>query len=250
MKFFLSLLITFILLGSFYAYGKEKDQVIDELSYLSDSEIEDLEDSIDQIADDCKLDVVIMITDDTEGKSSMAFADDYFDYNGYGIGSERSGLMMLINMAEREVWISTTGDAIDIFTNSRIDKMVDHVVEYLSGDRYDKASAQFLKDINKYAKPLSYFERIIRNITSPILYIVLLVISLLATLIAGFASKSKMTVSNRTYENPNAFVLHEQRDAFIREHQTRVKVVKSTGGGSSTHRGSSGRSHGGGGGHF
>ena len=37
-------------------------------------------------ANNTSMDIVIVTTDDAEGKSSLAYADDFFDYNGYGVG--------------------------------------------------------------------------------------------------------------------------------------------------------------------
>ena len=104
-----------MIIGPAYAVSGELSNVKDYLDYLTDDEESELQEAIDSVRTGYNLDVVIVITDDTEGKSSKDFADDYYDYNGHGVGSDSSGLLMLINMAEREVWISTTGKAIDIF---------------------------------------------------------------------------------------------------------------------------------------
>jgi len=65
------------------------------------------------------------------------------------------------------------------------------------------------------------------------------------------SSKGKITINSGTYEEPGSFVLTETRDDYIRESTTRTRISESSGsrGGnvSSTHTGSSGRTHGGGG---
>ena len=75
---------------------------------------------IDEAVMQYDMDIVIVITDDVKGKSSMDFADDFYDDNGYGIGFDSSGLLFLVNMEDREVWISTAGTAIKVFTDARI----------------------------------------------------------------------------------------------------------------------------------
>ena len=41
------------------------------------------------------------------GKTAEAYADDYYDYNGYGYGENDDGLLLLVSMGERE-WAITT----------------------------------------------------------------------------------------------------------------------------------------------
>ncbi|MGI6705802.1 MAG: TPM domain-containing protein [Clostridia bacterium] len=80
------------------------------------------------------------------------FADDYCDDNGFGIGSDYSGLLMLINMDEREMWITTTGSAIDIFTDNRISAMTDAITGLLSNGSYYEACKEFIRRVESYAR--------------------------------------------------------------------------------------------------
>ena len=41
------------------------------------------------------MDAVIVTSNNLNGKSQQDYADDYFDYNGYGVGKEKSGLLSL-----------------------------------------------------------------------------------------------------------------------------------------------------------
>lgn len=257
--------------------ASESNHVKDYLNYLTDHEINQLEQTIDTIRDEYSLDVVIVIVDDTEGKSSMDFADDYYDYNGYGIGEDYSGLLMLINMDQREVWISTTGRAIDIFTDSRISNMVNNIVGPLSEGRYYEASYSFLSDTKSYAKQgvprnqyrvdgvneiqnntavyvkPTYFQKVMSLIQFFPIYIVAFVISVVTTVLLSLSRKGKITINRQTYEKNNSFRLSEVTDRYIRQTTTRTKIHRNSGGGSggsSVHTGSSGRSHGGGGGRF
>ena len=264
------------ILASTGVLASNPNNVVDNLDYLSESEESELQSRIDTIKENYTLDTVIVITDNTEGKSSMNFADDYYDYNGYGLDKDFSGLLMLINMQDREVWISTTGKAIDIYTDSRISYMVNNVTGFLSNANYCDACNKFLDDVSSYAKSgvpegqyrvegdpystlnsrrrpnMSYLGKVSFLMRSWLVYIIALIIAIIATAIVSFSSKGKVTIHSRTYEESGSFVLTENTDLFIRESTTRRKIESNSGGGggSSTHRGSSGRSHGGGGGSF
>lgn len=246
------LFIVLLLNLSTGVFSKNPESVKDFLNYLTKDEVDSLQKQIDQIKSSTMLDVVIVITDDTKGKSSMAYADDYYDYNNYGIDSEHSGLLLLINMENRELWISTVGKAIDKFNDARISKMSDRIYTHLSQNKYYNGCVTFLKDIVNYTTPSTYLNRVKTLIFSFWVYIGALVISILVTVLLSLSSKGKNTTNHLTYEYGNSFNLVESRDDFLRETTTRTKIQSSSssGSGSSTHRSSSGRRHGGGGRRF
>ena len=92
---------------------------------------EALEAEIAELRERWTIDVVIVTTDDAHGKSSMEYADDFFDYNGFGYDKPMGdGVLFLIDMDNRQIWISTCGKAIIYFTDSRIDEALDDIIEY------------------------------------------------------------------------------------------------------------------------
>lgn len=137
--------------GSGYAQAPENNNVKDFMDYLTPDQVLAFQSTVDRLKSTYGLEPVIVITNNVEGKSSMVYADDYYDNNGYGIGNDNSGILMLINMNDRVVWISTTGKAIDIFTDSRIASMLDGIASYLSKANYDGACNRFLSDVETYA---------------------------------------------------------------------------------------------------
>lgn len=115
--------------------------VIDEANLFTETEETMLRGKIDSFIAQYNTDFVILTIDDDMDKTSMTYADDYYDNNGYGKGEDRSGLLVLINMDEREVWISTTGYMIDILNDRRIEIMLDDIYEYLvEGEFYEAVS--------------------------------------------------------------------------------------------------------------
>lgn len=266
-------LLTFILVMLIKQTGGlayQANNVKDSLNYLTTEEVKELQSLIENTKMDYNLDMVVVITDNTQGKSSKDFADDYYDKNGFGVGEDHAGLLMLINMKEREIWISTTGRAIDIFTDSRISAMTAAVTGFLSEGSYDKACTEFVNQVAYYAKSGvpegqyrtdteasdTYMSRVFRQMKSILVYVIALVLAIIATIIASLSHKGKITINNQTYEEKGSFQLSDTKDEFIRESTTMVKIQNNNSGngsggmGSSTHTGSSGSTHGGGGGKF
>lgn len=251
------LICSFIFLITFLPIRIEASQtnnVKDFLNYLSETQVKKLQSKIDEISSKYNLDTVIVITDNTNGKSSMDYADDFYDNNNYGLDKEQSGVLMLINMNAREVWISTTGKAINIFNDNTINTMVNDITKYLSDKDYYGASSKFLEKVNYYTKsnstPTSYASRLKDKATSLSSYIIPLIISIVATLIATYNSKWKVTVDSKTYEGNGSFNLTNKKDIFVSENTTRTKIEKNPSNNSTTHKSSSGKNHGGGGGSF
>ena len=106
---------------------------------------EGLESEIASIRERWQIDVVVVTIDDAHGRSSMDYADDFFDYNDFGYDKPMGdGVLFLIDMDNRQIWISTSGKAIIYFTDDRIDEALDSIIEYMYDADYDGAADDFL----------------------------------------------------------------------------------------------------------
>ena len=84
-------------------------RLVDDADLLSESEETALTEKLDTASMELGFDLVVVTTFDTDGLSSRDYADDYFDYNGYGFGTNHDGALLLIDMQNRVVWLSTSG---------------------------------------------------------------------------------------------------------------------------------------------
>ena len=91
------------------AAAENPNRVVDMADLLTDSEEQALNAQLREISERQQMDVVVVTVDSTDGKTPMEYADDYFDYNGYGYGESRDGVLLLISMEERDWWVTTTG---------------------------------------------------------------------------------------------------------------------------------------------
>ncbi len=92
------LLIILAILSLIFAFSSpsfgEKILVFDEANLLLEDEEESLNLKANNLSDKYNMDIVIVTTNDTMGgKSSRDFADDYFDYGGFGVGEDYSGIL-------------------------------------------------------------------------------------------------------------------------------------------------------------
>ena len=91
-------------------------------------------------------DIVIVTVEDTDGADVDDFAMDYYDYNGYGRGDDNDGVLLLISMAERDYWITTTGFCIEAITDYGLELIEDDFLSMLSGGDYPGAFRAYAKD--------------------------------------------------------------------------------------------------------
>lgn len=114
-------------------------RVIDEADILTDEEEEKLNQKLDEINTKYSYDVVIATTDSLEGYSAEEFADDCYDYNGF----DENGILFLISMEGRDWAISTSGKAIDVFTDSLQDMLFNLIKTNLSNGNWYAAFNTF-----------------------------------------------------------------------------------------------------------
>ena len=246
------------------AEGKLNDadlpRVVDEADLLSDSEEKELAGKIEDLTDKYDFDIVIVTADTINGETPMAYADDYYDYNGYGIDSEKSGVLFIVSKGDRKYHISTTGAAIKAFTDYGIECIKDEIKPYLSDGEYFDASDKFLdmsidfvhayKDGKPYDTDNPYMEKA----DYVILEIIAFVIAGISVAIMRFrmnTAKPKKTATE--YIKKDSFRLTSEKDIFMYSSVTKTAKPKDDGassGGSTTHTSSSGSTHGGGGGSF
>ncbi len=137
MKKILALAVLLLLIITPFSIHAEKVYVIDNAGLLSEQEAADLEEKLERISGELQADIVVLTENDIDGQDVVAYADDFFDYNGYGQGEHYDGVLLFLEMETRTWYISTSGSGIRAFTDDRIQDAGDEMVPYLSdGDYY------------------------------------------------------------------------------------------------------------------
>ena len=122
---------------------RTKPLVVDEAGLLTTKEKQDLIDLYERLGSENDIEIAVVTVNSLEGKSAMDFADDFFDYNGYGVRPGRDGILLLVSMEERDWWISTHGTCYEQLTEQRFNDMSASFLPDLSAGRYYKAFASF-----------------------------------------------------------------------------------------------------------
>lgn len=255
----LLILILFIGIRSVKAFDNTL-KVYDYASKLTIEEENKLKEQIDEFIKTYNMDMVIVTVNYHEKNSTMKYADDFYDYNDFGIGDTKDGLIFVLDFKLSEFYISTTGEAIRMYDDYRIEKMLDHI-ELYKGNYY-KMCETFIKSSSEFAKkgiPTSNSGYEINNNGDlvrirhfPIIQILIIDIIVTSITMLILINKHKMirkSVNANYYIDDGSLKINKKSDVFLTTHTTSVRINTETShsGGSSTHHSSSGRSHGGGG---
>lgn len=157
------LICTFLVMGSMAVWADQtgavsgQPRVFDQAGLFSETEIIQLEEKIAQCRKSTKMDVVIVSAYADGERSAEEYADDYYDYGGFGVGKKASGVLLLYYMdgpgqLGGECYISTAGTMINMLTDERIESILDGVYGDLGNRDFAGATEHFLEDVKAYVK--------------------------------------------------------------------------------------------------
>jgi len=275
----LLILLTMILLLPAIALADQ--QIIDNANLFSGSEMLEIEAVIERIESAHQVDMVVLTTYDVPDDYSESmwrirdYADDYYDRGGYGMGPDFSGMLILLDMNNRAIWLSTGGVMIEYINDSREEAILDDAYNYLTSGRYGEAIIAALERTYRYMEKgreegtFLYDEVTGKRLSGIYNALTTGEIGVAGAVAAGVALVFWLSISGSyhlvgsTYSydrSANTSVaLTRDDEAFVRQFSRRtLRNTGSHGGsggpgrsdGSGVHRSSSGRSHGGGGRRF
>lgn len=280
-KYIFALLLAFCLAVAQPAFAAEPTdapawKVYDNADLFDDAEEVALQERAEEILRDCGLDMVFLTTEDTGDREARVYAADFYEQNGFGADAEASGIIMIVDMGERDAEIVTCGTAITIFTDYYLDRIWNGMVGSLSDGDYFAAMetlcdsvVYYCGEYRKYEENPEYVseyqaERQKQTVAGAV-GIAAVASAVLAGVCVALMRRGNRNVrpytDGRAYLKENGFTLSVDRDTFASTHTARVPIPKnddthhhhgggSWGGSSSTFHSSGGHSFGGHGGKF
>lgn len=252
-KRFSALLLTAVIiclaLACFASAEEKSPRLVDDAKLLTDADYQTVLAKLDEISEKLKFDIVVVTVNDYGNSSIVAYADDFYDYHGYGLDERHSGALLLLSMNTREWYISTTGEGIEIIDTGLIS---DEFVGYLTSGRYKTAFIAYANACADAVEDSRSFHFVRK------LLIALVVGFIVAFIVAGSMKRQltsvQMVNQANDYVRPGSLNITDSKDLFLYASVTRTARPRdegrSGGGGGGTHTSSSGTSHGGGGGKF
>ncbi len=142
------LIAVLFVLAPFSVAAQDESRIFDDAGLFSPTNIQRLDEKIADMEAGGRWNYYIVTTRDAGGKTARSFADDFYDQNHLGRGEDASGVLLLIDMDNREAYISTGGAAVDYYSAQKIDTALDKVASSLSHSNYYSAANAFLNAMN------------------------------------------------------------------------------------------------------
>lgn len=133
------LVLSLVFLLTVSASAAQMPRLVDSADLLSEDQEADLLARLDQVSGELQVDVVIVTMDSCGGYDPDDVVAAYYDDYGFGYGTNRDGVVLLLSMAERDWRILSNGFAADAITLNDIDRIGDSIVDDLSGGDYYEA---------------------------------------------------------------------------------------------------------------
>lgn len=261
----------FILSGNSLAANQ---LIYDFAKLLTSEEVEHLESLAASYGQETEVDIVILTTNHTDGKTIEQFMGDFYDEKGLGFDKVHGNTVILtIDMNEREVYVAGFYKGEEYINNYRAELIRKEITPYLSEGDFYGAFSSYINLTKHYlgikpeipsqpnvSPPNNYVgqpnnnnkveysgENVFFNPAFQIFFSLFL-----GTLVVGimaYRSSPKKTTNSRTYLDESRSVVTARRDSFIRKTVTKIQKPKNnnkgsgggfTGGGRS-HSGSKGR---------
>jgi len=278
--FFLLIVLSVFLMTGMSAWASDSSaRVFDNAGLFSADEKADLESKIAASKKTLGMDIVVLTEKSKNGKTTEAYADDFYDQGNFGVGEKKSGYLFFIDMEGRQIYFSTTGGAITLLTDDRINSILDDISSYAGDGDYAKCTAKaiaetgtlFKKSLNSgytYDSNAGVFIKVPKKkAVTPLEAVIALLVSFFTA--GGYCLNIKRTYEMKgekktaegsalAYRAAAAFAFGTVADELLDKHTTtRILPTVPAGGNiesgnepfghSTTHTGGSGTTHGGGG---
>lgn len=238
-------------------------KVVDDANLFTESEKEELSKRIKKLVSEFDTDLVIYTTNTSYGFEHNILAADFYQFNGYGIGDDYNGSVLMICMQSdnRGWYTAASGSCRDYYDSDNINAIDDGIYPDMADGNYYLAMQTYIDEIDElYTTGYVGESQISKDDGDSISFS--LICSAVAGIIVGAVvvlimrssmKKVKIATEAGSYLVNGSVKLHNSRDYYLHTSVSRVKRSDSNNGkgGGSSHSGSfsssGGRSFSGGG---
>lgn len=225
--------------------NESKQRIYDYAKLLTPEEVEDLENLSNKYSNRREIDIIILTTNNTEGKYVVNYMQDFYEENALGYDKPKGNVVILtVDMENRDVYVAGFYKGKEYLDNNRSEMVRRKITPGLSSGDYYGAFHSFIKTSYKYMgiKPGVNPNNILFNNWFQIILSIGIAGIIVGTM--SYRSSGKMTVHEGTYRDSSSSRIISRRDNYIRtsvsKHRRPSSNNNSRGGGSSGGGGSGG----------
>lgn len=212
-------------------------RLFDGADLLTETEERQLLSRMNAVSEKFKVEIVIATFRSIDGYSADEYVEFYYDQYGFGYGASRDGVLLLVDMGQRDYRILSNGLGAAAISRDDIDTIGDAVASYLSDGDYadafhcfvDECEYQISGEINGF--PFNASNRLLISL------VIGLVVALIVTgiMIGQLKSVRKQTAATE-YVKRGSMQVNVARDIFLYRTVSRQKKESNTGGSSGSSR--------------
>lgn len=128
----------------------EEQMVYDDAELLTAEEADNLNARLNTLRDTYGMDFVALTCADTQGKESNLFCADFFEQMDFGLGVGKDGLVLCIDMDNRQIMLVTHGGLIQIVDDDREESVYDAMYDDVSNGYYYDAFTRGFDQLEEY----------------------------------------------------------------------------------------------------
>lgn len=227
------------------------ERVFDEAELFTEDESNKLGQKISDLETKTGFRILITTTNSTAGRTSYDYSEKFFQ-NHNDSGRQKEGIVYLINMEAREIYVYAAGNQVlESFSQANVDKMLDRIYKQVEDGNYYKSCTVFLDNVARYGVNGG------NRLTLGRIFALIIGSLIIGGVIVFFMARNRggkvaAGVNNYFVAGGANEVLH--RDVFVNRTVSRQRIKRddddddhrrSQSGSSSVHRSSSGTIHGG-----
>lgn len=146
----LKIVVFLMMLCSVSVKAADSTHVFDAADLFDVQQVQEMETLAQKLEDEYKMNVLLLTTWENYSGSSAALAEAFYEDENYDTNGRRGGIVLLIDIENRELCLVTNGDMIYYITDEREERIYDAGYAYAAKDAYAEAMLAMLQKTADY----------------------------------------------------------------------------------------------------
>lgn len=130
--------------------SSNETRVFDDAGLFTADQKKEFETTIQSMKKEMNMDVVIATADDAGGRTAKEYAENFYIERKFGVGSDYRGVLFLIDMDNREMYILPVGKMNRFLTDKGWNSILDDAYKQISQGDYAACARTYLDGVMKY----------------------------------------------------------------------------------------------------
>lgn len=124
------------------------EKIYDFADILTNKDEEKLYKQVNNFITKTNIDCVIVTINSNVKNSTKDYAHDFYNYNNFS----NDGILLLLDMSNRSIYVATNGYAYELFPDSRLQPMLKSVFTKVKSERYYEACNNFITSVSQFVE--------------------------------------------------------------------------------------------------